>query len=115
VSFGLPVRNAEATVGRAIQSVLEQSVDELELIISDNASTDGTGATCREWARRDPRVRYCPLPENRGIIANFNRSFRLAEGEYFRFIGADDWLEPAYAARCIERLEAAPELIGVTT
>jgi glycosyltransferase involved in cell wall biosynthesis len=115
LSIGLPVRNAEATIDRAIESVLSQTFDALELVISDNASTDGTGARCRAWARRDPRVRYCPLPSNRGIIANFNRSFRLSEGEYFRFIGADDWLEPTYAERCIEALDARPEVIGVTT
>ena len=49
------------------------------------------------------------------MLRNFNRLVHLARGEYFRWVGADDWLEPDYAACCVEALEANPQTIGVTT
>jgi glycosyltransferase involved in cell wall biosynthesis len=67
VSVCLPVFNGETYVADAIQSVLSQTFGDLELIISDNSSTDGTGALCREAAMRDPRVRYFRNDTNRGL------------------------------------------------
>ena len=58
VSICLPVYNGENYVREAITSILEQTFEDFELIISDNASTDGTGEICRDAATRDPRVRY---------------------------------------------------------
>ena len=71
VSVGLPVRNAEDRVATAIRSVLEQDHADLELVVSDNASTDGTEDVCRELARSDPRVRYVRQPLDLGILGNF--------------------------------------------
>jgi len=60
-------------------------------------------------------VRLFPQPSNAGIVANFNRAFRLSRAEYFRWIGADDWIEPTYAEKCVALLDQHPEAIGVTT
>jgi glycosyltransferase involved in cell wall biosynthesis len=115
LSFGLPVYNGARSIGRAIRSILEQSFGDFELVISDNCSSDATAAIVRELALADPRVRFFPREFNAGIVANFNRAFRLARGEYFRWIGADDWLEPRYAEKCVTELDRHPEAIGVTT
>jgi glycosyltransferase involved in cell wall biosynthesis len=115
VSIGLPVRNGEHTVGRAIRTVLEQDHANLELVISDNASDDGTEEICRELARSDTRVRYIRQPENIGLIPNFYAVLHEARGTYFKWMGHDDWLAPAFVRRCVEVLDDDPSLILVTT
>jgi glycosyltransferase involved in cell wall biosynthesis len=115
LSFGLPVFNGERSIGRTIESVQKQTFGDFELVISDNHSSDGTARLIAERSQNDPRIRLFSQPSNAGIVANFNRAFRLSRGEYFRWIGADDWLEPAYAEKCVALLDQHPEAIGVTT
>ena len=115
VSIGLPVRNGQEVVEAVLQSVLAQEHEDLELVISDNASTDGTEEICRSYARSDPRVRYHRQAENIGLVPNFIEVIRLARGTFFRWISCDDWLEPSYLSRCLERFAADDRLILVTT
>lgn len=115
LSFGLPVFNGERSLERLLDSIQAQTFGDFELVISDNLSTDGTARICMERARNDARIRFHRQPENRGIVANFNHVLALSRGEYFRWIGADDWLEPTYAARCCARLDQHPDAIGVTS
>ena len=88
---------------------------DLELVISDNASDDGTEEICRQFARSDSRVRYHRQPQNIGLVANFNTVLHLARGPYFKWMGDDDWLTPTYVSRCVEVLEGDATLILVTT
>lgn len=111
VSIGLPVYNGEAYLGEAIDSVLAQTFTDFELIISDNASTDGTEQICREYASRDPRVRYYRNDENLGAARNFNRVFELSSGEYFKWIAADNSLEPQFLEKCVGLLDSDPASI----
>jgi glycosyltransferase involved in cell wall biosynthesis len=115
VSIGLPVRNGEQTVGRAIRTVLDQDYTHLELVISDNASDDGTEEICRDLARSDTRVRYIRQPENIGLIPNFYAVLHQGRGTYFKWIGDDDWLTPTFVRRCVEVFEGDPQLLVVTT
>ena len=115
VSIGLPVRNGEQTVGRAIRTVLEQDHAHLDVVISDNASDDGTEEICRELARSDTRVRYVRKPENIGVIPNFYAVLHQAHGTYFKWMGDDDWLTPTFVRRCVEVFEDDPALLVVTT
>ena len=115
VSIGLPVRNGERYLGEAVRSVLDQEYGRLELVISDNASDDGTEEICRQFARSDARVRYHRQPQNIGLVANFNAVLHLAKGTYFKWMGDDDWLTPTYVTRCVEVLDDDPALILVTT
>jgi glycosyltransferase involved in cell wall biosynthesis len=115
VSIGLPVFNGERTVGTAARSVLAQDHAHLELVISDNASDDGTEEICRELAAADERVRYVRQPENIGLLRNFYAVLHEARGTYFKWIGDDDWLTPTYVRRCVEVLDDDPLLILVTT
>ncbi len=105
VSIGLPVYNGANYLAKAIESVLCQSFDDFELIISDNASTDETANICRRYAAKDTRVRYMRQPDNFGAAPNFNAAFVAASGEYFRWHAHDDLLEPKYLERCVEALD----------
>jgi hypothetical protein len=111
VSVGLPVYNGERYLREALDSILGQTYANLELVISDNASTDGTEAICREYAARDPRVRYHRAARNGGAVWNFNRAFELARGEYFLWNAFDDAREPECVARCVAALEARPDAV----
>ena len=73
VSVGLPVYNGESFLEQTIESVLGQTFTDLELIISDNASTDDTEKICRRFAERDSRIRYYRNPDNLGAARNPRR------------------------------------------
>lgn len=115
VSIGLPVRNGGERVAGVIRSVLAQDHERLELVISDNASTDGTEEVCRELARTDGRIFYHRQRENVGLLDNFVRTIKLAQGTYFRWIGDDDRLESTCVSRCLAVFAEDPRLILVTT
>jgi hypothetical protein len=115
VSIGLPVRNGERYLGEAVRSVLDQEYDRVELVISDNASDDGTEEICRAFARSDTRIRFHRQSQNIGLVANFNAVLHLATGTYFKWMGDDDWLTPRYVRLCAEVLEDDATLILVTT
>lgn len=111
VSIGLPVFNGENFLAEAVESLLCQTFDDVELIISDNASTDGTADICREFAERDPRVRYVRNPENLGASANYTRVFEESRGRYFKWSAHDDVYEPEFLERCVAVLEAEPDVV----
>jgi glycosyltransferase involved in cell wall biosynthesis len=110
VSIGLPTFNRDRALERAIASVLAQDYRDIELVISDNASTDGTAALCRRHAEADARVRYFAQPVNRGPVANFIEVLQRARGELFMWLGDDDWLDASYVRLCVEALRADPAL-----
>lgn len=111
VSIGLPVYNGENFVGQAIESMLAQTFEDFELIISDNASTDRTEDISRAFAARDVRIRYTRNAENIGLSRNHNQSFTLSSGEYFKWADHDDMCRPAYLTRCVEALDADPDVV----
>lgn len=115
VNIGMPVYNGEAFVAAAIESLLAQTYTEFELIISDNASTDRTEAICRDFAARDPRVRYHRLDKNLGAVPNFNRVFELSDAEFFKWAAADDVCAPTFLERCVQLLQRDPFAVWVHT
>jgi glycosyltransferase involved in cell wall biosynthesis len=111
----LAVYNGERHLREALDSLLAQNVGDLELVISDNASTDETPAICAEYAARDDRVRYTRNSTNIGAAANFNRVFELCSGKYFMWGSDDDIWDPRFARACIDRLEGAPNAVMCTS
>ena len=101
-TVGMPVYNGEKYLPAALDSVREQDEADLEIVISDNASTDATEEICRAAAADDPRIRYVRLPENRGGRFNFNHVLSLATAPYFTWAAADDIRRPAFVRRCLE-------------
>src|SRR5438477_10082725 len=94
VSVGLPTYNRSALLSRAIASVLEQSYQNIELVISDNSSTDATESVCRDAQRRDRRVTYIRQLSNRGATENFRQVLKRSRGEFYMWLSDDDWLAP---------------------
>ncbi len=111
VSLGLPVYNGEAYLTETLDSILGQTFADFELIISDNASTDRTEAICREYAARDGRIRYVRNPENVGASENYNQTFRLAKGRYFKWCAHDDLLAPTFLECCAGIMDAHPDVV----
>lgn len=105
VSIGLPVYNGERFLETSLRSVLTQTFEDFELIVSDNASTDRTGEICQDLAAGDARVRYSRNAENLGAAANYNRVFGLARAPYFKWAAHDDAYAPTFIERCLEVLE----------
>src|ERR1700753_1165422 len=89
VSIGLPVYNDDRFLAQTLDCLLSQSYRDFELIICDNCSTDKTEAICRSYADKDARIRYHRNRTNIGVSRNFNLSFRLSRGEYFKWAAAN--------------------------
>jgi glycosyltransferase involved in cell wall biosynthesis len=115
VSVGVPVFNGEAFLEDAIRSVLAQTLDNLELILCDNASQDRTAEICSDYAARDPRVRYFRNPRNLGAAANYNLAFSHARGRYFKWLAHDDRMLPPYLAKTRRALEERTDAVLCNT
>jgi glycosyltransferase involved in cell wall biosynthesis len=111
VSLGMPVYNGERFVAEAVRSVLDQTFSDFELVICDNASTDGTERICRNFAVRDPRVRYFRNATNIGAHPNFNLTFQHARAPFFKWFAHDDLLHPAYLEACLALMRADPGVV----
>lgn len=108
VSVCVPVFNAEGWVRRAIESALEQTYTNLEVVVVDNASTDATLQRVQEIG--DPRVRLYVNARNLGVYRNFNRSLSLARGSYMQFLCADDVLYPDCVEVMLRVFESDPRV-----
>jgi glycosyltransferase involved in cell wall biosynthesis len=114
VTVGLPVYNSERYVRQSLDSLLAQTYRDFTLVISDNASTDGTEQICRQYAATDSRVRYFRNAENIGNPRNFNRVFELASSlaapKYLKWSTADDFWAPTFLERALEVMERDPAI-----
>lgn len=108
LSIGLPVYNGEKYIAESLEALLGQTYGDFELIISDNASTDGTAEICRQYHRSDPRVRYSRQEHNIGAVGNHNFVFREARGELFKWAAADDLYGRDLLTRCVALLDEHP-------
>jgi len=108
VSIGIPVYNGERFLSQTLQSLQDQDYKNLELIICDNGSSDGTATICREHQSMDYRMQYYRSETNMGAIQNFNRAFELAVGKYFMWAGAHDLWAESYVSQCTSILEREP-------
>lgn len=111
VGIAVPVYNGERYLRESLDGLLGQTFTDFELVIVDNASTDGTEAICREYLARDARVRYYRNERNIGGPANFRRAFALSRGEYHKWSTADDLWAPTFVERCAEVLDARPDVV----
>lgn len=111
VTIGLPVYNGVDLIAESIRSVLDQDFTDLELVIADNASTDGTLDVVRETVGDDDRVRVIEQPTNVGAAANYNAVLAAARGSLFRWHAHDDRLEPGVITACVEALDADDDAV----
>jgi len=115
VTVGLPVYNGEKYLSQAIESILCQTYRHFELVISDNASSDGTRDICLGFAAEDSRIHYIRQDMNNGVVSNSNAVCRYARGEYFRWASDDDYTTPDHLEKCVAVLESHPESVAAYT
>jgi glycosyltransferase involved in cell wall biosynthesis len=108
-SFAMPAYNAEATIGRAIESALEQRYADWELVVCDDGSADGTAALVRSYAARDERV-HLVQQANAGCGAARNTAVRASRGRYVVRFDADDELLPEYLEEMAAFIDARARL-----
>lgn len=110
VSAVIGTWNRAATLPRAMRSLLEQTVEDLELIVADDGSEDETEEVVRAFD--DPRVRYLPGP-HAGISVNLNRALAQARAEHVALLDSDDYALPHRLERQLAALESRPEVAVV--
>lgn len=115
LTVGVPVRNGEAYLAQALESLLAQTLIDFVVLVGDNLSTDRTPEIVKDFAARDARVRYVRHDTNLGAAGNFSRLVRLADTELFRWHAADDLVLPEHTARCVAALDAEPAAVVAYT
>ena len=111
LTLGLPVYNGERFLAASLDALLAQTFTDFELIISDNGSTDGTGAIAGRYESIDPRVVYFRHPRNLGLAFNHNFVIEQAHGEFFKWVSDNDLYAPDLLQRCIDALDSRPEIV----
>ena len=104
ISIIVPIYNAQKTIERCIDSILNQDFSDFELILIDDGSKDNSGKICDTYAGKDQRVRVIHK-ENSGVSASRNLALREAKGEYLQFLDADDWITPNATRLLVESME----------
>ncbi|MCF3180117.1 glycosyltransferase family 2 protein [Streptomyces polychromogenes] len=115
VSICVPVYNRPVEVERAIRSALDQTYSDIEVVVVDNASTDGTWDVIRKLADSDTRVRAYRNDSLLPRVRNWRRALELSEGEYVKLLFSDDWISPEAVARSVEVLDRDPAVGFVFT
>jgi len=105
ISLGMPVYNGEKLLRDALNSLLLQSFTNFELIISDNASVDGTEEICREYANKDKRIIYFRQNTNIGAIANFQFVLDRSQADFFMWTAHDDTWNQTYLHNALQLLK----------
>lgn len=108
VSIGLFAHNEAAFIRQSLNSLLAQDYPNLEIVISDNCSSDDTSAICRELAEQDPRIRFERQETNIGAAANSIRVLERAQGTYFMWASGHDLWSPRSVSLCADALEKRP-------
>lgn len=103
ISVIVPVYKVEAVLPRCIESILNQTVSDFELILIDDGSPDQSGAICDEYAARDARIRVIHQ-ENGGVSKARNAGLDAAQGDYIVFIDSDDYVDSTYLQRHLDNL-----------
>ncbi|MDO5012825.1 MAG: glycosyltransferase family 2 protein, partial [Pseudomonadota bacterium] len=112
VSVLMPAYNSEKYVAQAIESILNQTFTDFEFIIINDGSTDDTPKIVREYAARDPRIKFIDNAQNQGLIAVLNQGLDLCTGEYIARMDSDDISHPERFQLQVEYLDANPN-VGV--
>ena len=110
VSIILPVYNRERYLSAAIKSVLQQTYQNWELLISDNCSEDTSADIASKYAKDDKRILFWRNEENIGLFRNYNKCIEKSSGEYIELFGADDIFEPACLERLVHVLDHNPDV-----
>ena len=105
VSIGLPVFNGEDFLESSIDTLLSQSYKNIEVIVCDNASTDNTQVIVERYCSKDARVKYYRHEKNLGAALNYNSTFDMSSGRYFKWAAHDDIIHENYIEQCVIAME----------
>lgn len=105
VTIGVPVYNGARFLGQALDALSAQDFDSMEIVVSDNASTDETADIISDARSRDPRIRHILQPVNRGGVWNVNHLIDEAQGELFKWAYYDDICAPTFVSSCVSALD----------
>lgn len=108
----LPAWRAERFIGQTLDALAAQSYGNLHILISDDASPDGTAALCEAFAARTPRTRLIRQPRNLGWLGNSNALLQASNAEYFFFALHDDLPHPHFVERMVDALQARPGAVA---
>jgi glycosyltransferase involved in cell wall biosynthesis len=111
VSIGMPIRNGASTLVVALESVLAQDYQNLEILISDNCSTDETQAICLKYAQKDKRIKYYKQEGLLTSLENFRYVLDNVGGDFFMWAADDDWRESGYISKLLGGMRDKPEVI----
>jgi glycosyltransferase involved in cell wall biosynthesis len=111
ITIGLPTYNGEKTISRTIDSILSQTITNFKLIISDDGSTDSTLKICREYEKKDNRIRFIQKNKPHGWIWNFIFLAEKSDTKYFVWIAHDDYWKPNFIEKNIDVLETNPKIV----
>lgn len=114
VSILIPVFNRRNFIHQCIQSALDQTFDDFEVVVVDNASDDGTWEICQEISNRDSRVKIFRNEKNIGPVRNWFRCVEEARGEYGKFLFSDDLILKDFLAETVPKL-ADQEVAFIST
>lgn len=112
ISVIVPVYNCIHTIDRCVQAVCAQTMQDWELLLIDDGSTDGSGALCDGFAAQDPRIRVFHKP-NGGVSSARNLGLANAAGEYVMFCDSDDWAEPDWCRKLYRAIKADPDCLPI--
>ena len=112
VSVIIPVYNTEAYLKRCLDSVINQTLKDIEVIAIDDGSLDNSGKILDKYAQKDSRIRVVHQ-ENSGVGGAYNAGLVLAQGEYVAFLDSDDWIDPTlYADYYIKAKETDADVVS---
>lgn len=106
ISVAMPAYNSAAHIGQALEALMGQSFGDIEIIVSDNASTDATQDIVQGLAAQDKRLRYVRQQTNIGANNNYTFVAKAARGEYCKWVSSSDWCAPTFLEKCLHRLES---------
>jgi len=112
ICIGLAVYNGEKTIKKTLNSILEQTFTDFEVIISDNNSSDKTQKICQEHSNKYFNIKYFKQEKNIGGFNNFKFVLNSANSEYFVWLAADDWWEPTFLEKNVSALESNNNFVG---
>lgn len=113
VSILIPTYNREALIGEALDSALAQTYSNIEVIVGDNCSTDATVAIVKQYAEKDPRVKFFQNEKNLGPVLNWKACMERASGEYIKILWSDDLMSSDFIERALSFFREDPSLAFV--